>query len=177
MNPTPNKDETAWEYLHRVVAQNDNDDCWIWPFYLTPGKWRYGGVYAPRAEDPLHRSLRVHKVAFKLRFGQWPEPCGLHRCDNPSCFNPNHVFAGSLKDNTQDMLKKGRNRYVLPFGGKGRPGELHPFAKLTDEDVREILRTYVPRKNSQYKLAKKFGVQQTNISAIVSRKAWKHVSV
>lgn len=91
-----------------------------------------------------------------------------HKCDNPPCINPDHLEIGTYADNNRDMWKRGRGK-APRFSGND-----HPMAKLTDSQVEEIRKRYVPRskENGQVALAREFGVHQTNISLIVHRKKW-----
>lgn len=88
-----------------------------------------------------------------------------HKCDNPACVNPEHLELGTHKDNTQDMMKRGRNKYWHRQGSKIQT------AVLTELDVLAIRAS----SKTQVQLAKQYGVTQANISAIVSRKTWKHI--
>ena len=88
-----------------------------------------------------------------------------HTCDNPACVNPEHLLLGTMKDNTQDMMTRGRNRY------KEQKGEQIGNHKLSEEDVRAIRAS----KKTQVQLAKEYGVTQANISSILLRKTWKHI--
>lgn len=109
-----------------------------------------------------------------------PVPLGMlvcHRCDVPSCINPDHLFLGTHSDNVQDMLRKGRHR---PPPRKVKPppkprvhpvGELANSAKLTEALVRRILidkRTY-------WAIAREHGVCATTIGEIKRRLIWRHV--
>lgn len=109
---------------------------------------------------------RVHQVAYERTHG--PIPQGqwvLHRCDNPKCGNPSHLFLGDNKINVADKVAKGRHAY----------GERNGRANLTEEDIRQIRFDYA-RGERQVDLAKRFGVHQTHISLIVTRKEWAHVA-
>lgn len=120
----------------------------------------YGYV---QAGDSLKR---VHRVAYERAKG--PIPKGkwvLHRCDNPKCGNPEHLFLGGNKENVADKVAKGRHA----FGEKGGR------AKLTEEAVVSI-RTEYAKGERQVDLAKRYGVHQTQISLIVTRKEWAHVA-
>jgi hypothetical protein len=168
----PLLNETAWEYIHRIVQNTPvSDECWEWPFARAKGKWEYGWLYSPR---PEHKRLGAHSLAFAIYFGHWPKPYGLHRCDNPPCFNPSHIWEGTLRDNTQDMMAKGRNRYILP---PRKTGEDHPGAKLNAATVREIIAAYARGDISQYALADRYGVKQSVISRVIARKVWDQVSI
>ena len=84
-----------------------------------------------------------------------------HTCDNPRCINPKHLLLGTVQDNIDDMVARGRNR--------GASGERNSMAKLTDEQVRVIRSMYVrnSKTHGTVALSKLFGVSQTGISSIV----------
>jgi hypothetical protein len=112
----------------------------------------------------------AHRVAFELAFGNIPDmvgadqrgTCILHRCDNPRCVNPEHLFVGTHADNMVDMDSKGR-RVSLP-------GVSNPRAVLEPEEVSEIrkLRGQV----SQRALALRFGVSKSQVGNIQRGDAW-----
>lgn len=158
-----NSNTQYFQLLRQVAARRDND-CWIWPFGKNPQG--YGTVGIPRER----RSVLCHRLAFFLRSGHWPTPCGLHKCDNPACFNPDHIFEGTITDNNRDMCRKGRNSTHLP---PPLSGGSHPNSKLTEVSVLAIraeARTY-----SQRVLANKYGVDVSSINKIIHRKTWTHV--
>ena len=97
-------------------------------------------------------------------------PKGLlicHTCDNPKCIHPDHLYLGTQKQNVKDITD--RNRWPI------RTGELSTVSKLTERDVLEIRRKYIPWKYSCQKLAHEFGVDMTNIWLIIKRKTWSHI--
>ena len=113
-------------------------------------KWRWDGA---------------HRVSWELANGPIPKGMQvLHRCDNPPCVNPLHLFLGTNRDNNQDKINKDRHAR----------GERHSNAKLTDAAVREIREALKDGVN-QYVLAAKYSVNQFAISAINTGKQWKHV--
>ena len=89
----------------------------------------------------------------------------LHRCDNPGCVNPDHLYIGNHQDNMDDKMKRGR--HVLIYGTDNHN------AKLTDENVRNIRKEYGMK--TQGVLAEEYGVSQSTISNVTRRKKWKHV--
>lgn len=108
------------------------------------------------------KSWSAHRYAYQRAHG--PIPAGLfvcHRCDEPRCVNPEHLFLGTHDDNTVDMVKKARSA----------AGARHPLAKLTEDDVRFIRATNVPG----IEVAKMLGVTPANVSAIRVGKTWRHV--
>lgn len=130
-------------------------ECWLWRGFLD--KNGYGKFNKEWA----------HRVAYKL--GNGPITDGLlvlHRCDNPPCVNPAHLFLGTYLDNSLDIKRKGR----------GNIGAKHGLAKLTDEAVTEIRRRYADEKATQSELAAEFGVVRTCISLIVTGRAWRHLA-
>jgi hypothetical protein len=95
--------------------------------------------------------------------------CVLHKCDNPPCVNPDHLFLGTVLDNNADMVSKARQQR----------GEAHYQAILTEDQVRSIKSNYrrYSRTNSCNALARKYGVTPKTINAIINGENWKHVEV
>ena len=105
----------------------------------------------------------------------------MHKCDNPSCVNPEHLVSGTAKDNAADRAKKGRNNSPTGkfHGSKTCPGRLpvgscHPNSKLTEESIKEI-RALSKIGKSASVIAAKFSVSQSNISVILRGETWAHV--
>lgn len=111
--------------------------------------------------------IHPHRFSYERFIGPIPVGLfGLHTCDNPSCVNPEHIFAGTIKDNTDDMLRKGRN--ATDYNN----GEDNAAAKLTNKAITQIFTS----KKSAHFLAAKFGVYRTCIYKIWTRKTWAHVT-
>lgn len=132
------------------------DECWEWKGPRHPqgyGRTKYGG-----------RTVSAHRLAFMFSVGPIPAEMDVcHRCDNPPCCNPAHLFLGDHAANMADMKTKGRAKSGSP------KGEDHPQAKLSDADVREIRDRYRAGAR-QGVLASDFGVSQAYISRLVSGK-------
>lgn len=149
--------------------------CWMW----TAG--RFGRGYGAFSLDG--RLQRAHRVIWTMLFGPIPEatPLVCHRCDNPSCVNPDHLFLDTSCGNNRDMVAKGRHRC-----GKGerhnskiRPenvarGERAGGAKLSECDVRDIRRR-VESGEPPTAVARSYSVTHGAVSLIVSRRNWRHV--
>jgi hypothetical protein len=112
-----------------------------------------------------------------------------HSCpgdDHRWCVNPRHLWLGTSADNAHDLIAKGRAK-----GPKANPtvraelvykrilpperGELYPFAKLTEEDVRSIRSRYSFRRVTAKMLAAEYGVHEDTIKLVLQRKTWRHV--
>jgi predicted transcriptional regulator len=85
------------------------------------------------------------------------------------CVRPDHLFLGTQVDNNADMVAKGRQVTVRQLG------ERNSMARLTDTQVREIRRRYIPGVVLQRHLAAEYGVTQMLISQIVLGKIWQHL--
>lgn len=143
--------------------------CWLW----TGAK--YGGYGRLNPGKHSGVPLRAHRVSWELHYG--PIPQGMvvcHRCDNPSCVRPDHLFLGSHEDNMLDAVRKGRTKKGRPAPESGQPGELHHHAKLTNADVRAI-RARRAAGEPIATLARDYGIHQTHVRSIVRRDCWKHI--
>jgi hypothetical protein len=135
--------------------------CWLW--MGSKSVFGYGTIHDPSSTrkgglDATHRS------SWRLHFGAIPDGLKvLHKCDVPSCVNPAHLFLGTLKDNTQDMLAKGRHR-LAPNHSKG---EKNPAAKLTEEQVATMRDDYAAG-ISRKQLAIKFKISRSMVYLITT---------
>lgn len=91
----------------------------------------------------------------------------LHKCDNRPCCRPDHLFLGTAKDNTDDMISKGRHWFPV--------GTQLPHSKLTEAKVRKIRDFRELHYFTHGVLADMFGVSQSVVAEILNRKAWAHV--
>ncbi|GAC1603195.1 MAG: HNH endonuclease [Acidimicrobiales bacterium] len=150
---------TTAEIFWARVDKRAVDGCWEWVGRRDEkGYGRVGFHSRP--------SVGAHRVAWELSAG--PISDGLfvlHRCDNPPCCNPSHLFLGTQADNNRDRHAKGRSRNL-------DPGELHPKAKLTNEQVRQIRAEYERGLVTQQALAERWGVSRGNVSKILNRKVY-----
>jgi len=113
-----------------------------------------------------NKSGRAHRVAWQIYRGEIPAGLHvLHRCDTPSCVNPQHLFLGTNGDNVRDAVAKhGRKVPMLK-------GEQHPFARLTESQVHEIREIG----DSQRGIAARYGISQSHVSGIKHRRFWRHI--
>mgnify|MGYP003575162333 CR=1 FL=1 len=127
------------------------------------------------------RQRYAHRAAWEAQHGPIPEgKFVLHRCDTPACINPDHLFLGTLQDNTQDMLAKGRCRAGAPKGDRNpmrlhkgiAAGERNGSAKLTPEQVAQIRARYQRGVTRQVDIARDFGIKQPQVSSILRGESW-----
>lgn len=141
--------------------------------FMPNGCWHFIGHYDKDGYAKIGTrqsgkcsSIPAHRLAWIHIFG--PIPNGLkvlHKCDNPPCCRPSHMFLGTQLENMQDKIKKGRDFYNPPIGLR------HPKAKLTAELVREIRKTRL----SIRKAAKVFGVSPGIIERVKSGISYRDV--
>ena len=109
----------------------------------------------------------AHRVSYRLYVGDIPEGMLVcHKCDNPSCVNPDHLFLGTFKSNAADMVQKGRD--------KPERGENNCWSKLSEAKVLAIRE--LQGKLSSRKIGKLYGVCKTTVLRIHNREKWKHVA-
>lgn len=143
------------------VEKRGPAECWPW----TGARNEHGyGVMRPegRRSGP---TIKAHRVAVTLDGRDPAGLCVLHRCDNPRCVNPAHLFLGTKADNTQDMIAKRR----------GLVGQRNGQAKLTDAQAAEIRRRRLAGERRDV-LAAEFNVSGASITRIANREGWRHVA-
>jgi len=147
-------EERFWSFINR------DDGCWRWQGKKADNGygrfWVDGGMVA------------AHRFSYELHHGKIPDGLFvLHRCDNPECTNPDHLFVGTLKDNMQDMVRKGRQRV--------QHGEKNTMSKLTESDVRSIRAKYKTGNYFQRELASEYGIALSTANQIINRNGWRHL--
>jgi hypothetical protein len=155
--------ERFWEKVNRdgPISRLELGPCWVWT-NATNGHYGKIGVEG--------RPVSVHRVSWELHYGPVPEGLlVLHHCDEQLCVKPDHLFLGTHRDNTQDMVQKGRDRFPPPFPR----GEAHYAARLTRAQVIEIRSRYPAE--TQLQLAQVFGVGRSTIGGIVRGDNWVDV--
>ena len=144
------------KFMSRVLK---TDNCWIWLGFKD--KLGYGRFTFNRKTYPAHR--------FSCILAGKPIPNNLfacHKCDNPSCVNPDHIFPGTQADNVHDAISKGRMM---------QKGEDNCYSKLKNEDILEIREIYKNGSLCKAELARKFHIDKSHVRRIVSRELWAHI--
>ena len=140
--------------------------CWFW------GGGKVAAGYG--AVSVNGRKLRAHRYAYELCYGALlPGFVVCHRCDNPPCVRPDHLFAGGQSDNMRDALLKGRLR--VPKGRRFGSGEAHPAAKLSRAVVAAIRALY-KQGFTQSHLAQLYRVTRSGIAHGVQGTRWGDAS-
>lgn len=148
--------ERFWGY----VTKGRKNECWPW----RTGSGGYGR-FSVCVRHRVYRNYIATRVAYFLGHGVDPGELNVcHKCNNPSCCNPRHLYAGTDADNLGQMAREGRSA----------KGEQCGAAKLTERDVRRIRQM---RRNGMTltAIATHFGVDHKTIWFIVNYRTWKHV--
>lgn len=149
---SPEQEERFWSN----VKKGRKRECWPWTGRLF--KDGYGEFFFG------NKRFRAHRVAFRIAYGPVPpDQQVLHKCDTPSCCNPDCLYAGTHTQNMTD--KAARTQYR---------GERHHNAVLTTNAVREI-RTMLKNQERISDIAQHFSVSEQTIHRIAKNKTWRHV--
>lgn len=130
--------------------------CWLWEGGINENGYGIIGVANNKTD-------KAHRVSWRLHCGEIPVGANiLHRCDVPACVNPEHLFLGTLRDNSRDCVSKGRNFIPDNCGTKAA------WAKLDWKKVADI-RT---RRMSQHNFAKLYEVSRSAVRNVQLNKSW-----
>lgn len=134
-------------------------ECWVWTGTKDPNG--YGRL------NVANKPILAHRISWALNFGEiTPDQHVLHRCDNPQCVRPDHLFLGDQAANNADMRAKGR------FHPGVSQGEKHGCAKLSEEQVREIRASSGPPQHT----AERFGISRRTVRDIRAMRVWRHLT-
>lgn len=148
-----------YERMMRMVSRTT--ECWLYLGARDPKG--YGSMAADGRRDKCHRISFIHHHG-AIPTGLWV----LHKCDVPNCVNPDHLYAGTPRQNSDDMMR--RKRWRPQYSKTTRPA-INPAAKLNPDAVRDIRSS----KAQGVELARRFGVSRGLVSAVRVGRVWRHV--
>lgn len=155
MNCARNEADRFSDFMSRVRRGRG---CWTWTGSTGPKGYGYFSLKGI--------TQRAHRAAYYFAHGVDPGAMFVcHRCDNPSCVRPSHLFLGTIYDNNADMRAKGR----------GARGTRQGFAKLTDDGARSAVEAFRAGQTLT-QIARKLGVDRTAIGDVISAKTWAHAT-
>lgn len=172
---TPQRIERFHKYVDKTPGQGPNGDCWEW----QKGRKAKGYGIVAYWKD----AVSSHRLAFYLATGKWPTLCVLHKCDNPPCCNPDHLYEGTDADNTADKIRKSRlirkpeqyqrgdNHFSKRHPELILRGERIGTAKLTADQV-ELIRNSTC---SSRVFTEQYGISKSTVSLIRRGIWWKHI--
>ena len=152
------------EKFWKAIKKTEDGSCWLWTLCTDPNGY---GICGTRVGTKC-QALASHRVAYYLHTGIDPlEKYVCHRCDNPPCCNPEHLFLGTQADNMADAARKGRAKGPSGLAAKGH-------AKLTPDIVRQVRRR-VADGEAIRSIAREYAVSFSAIWRIVKRLSWNDI--
>lgn len=152
--------------LLKNVTVNPVSGCWEWRGYKRCG---YGRTIIGSRKDGTRKTITAHRLSYLIWKGEIPEGFEVcHKCDNPCCINPDHLFLGTRQDNVDDRERKGRNIVFT--------GEENARSKLTKKIVKDARWERAYRGTSFQALADRYGVSKKTMQNAIKGVTWKCVS-
>jgi Autographiviridae endonuclease len=157
------------------AALSDSETRRFWKHVrIGPGCWEWTASRKPAGYGELRVrgvNLYAHRLSWLISYGTLPaELCVLHRCDNPPCVRPDHLFLGTDNENHRDMRAKGRDSKPPRFVGSG-----HPMARIDEATARLVWRLWCAGL-SRAQIRTRTGVPPTTVYMITSRRQWRHIT-
>lgn len=174
MNHTGISATTIARFMRKV---DSSGECWTWLGAKDRKGYGRFSIGNSRGPDGTRRNSMVaaHRLSYEIHVGPIPTSevklFVLHRCDNPACVRPDHLFLGTNADNVHDMDRKGRR-----VNAQLR-GSAHPLAVLTEEKVRSIVELHRARGVTQAQLSRDFGVCRSTVNHIFTGRLWGHLGL
>jgi hypothetical protein len=166
MTVMPTTQSIEEKFFARVFYLTYDRGCWLWI-----GQVNAAGRPVMKIGD---RNQYASRISLAIHTGKFPgDMLALHRCDNPLCVRPEHLYWGTRKQNGEDMSNRGR--VVWNNGVIGIRGESCHSSNLTEKDVREIRKLHSEEGMSYQRIADAYGVGHVQILRICHRTRWTHV--
>ncbi|MDP3983490.1 MAG: HNH endonuclease [Acidimicrobiia bacterium] len=147
-------EQRFWQHAEKTPG------CWPWQSYLVANG--YGGFWLSETKT----YARAHRLAYALAYDEWPGELQVcHKCDNPPCVRPDHLFLGTHDDNHRDKVRKSRHYR----------GEDHRNAVLTEAQAQEARAEYAANPAATHgELAAKYGVHPRTMGALLIGRSWRY---
>lgn len=154
-----------WSYVNRNGPTPPHcpelGPCWPW----TGGVLKSGGYGQMNIN---HKMWRCHRLSWIIANGPIPDGMTVcHKCDNPPCVNPSHLWLGTHQDNTTDMIQKGREKHPS--------GEAHNSSKLTEANVYSLKKLWITGEFPKAHLGRIFNIDRGHVGMIIKGTLWKTV--
>ena len=164
------KRRTWDELVEHVTTHVDVDDNGCWNYLGAKNHKGYGRTRFSPVRGGASHNISVHRISLLASLGkefdEYKTFCeqACHTCDNPSCTNPAHMYAGTQVDNTRDMVARGNQR-----------GEKPKRTKITEQAARAVKHLYLAGNLTKAQIGKMYGIAPSTVYCIGSGSRWSHV--